>query len=334
MTEVLYQVKKLIFKRWQRKHWSSQLNYFPTKVAIETGNICNLDCPLCPTGNEKEKVKKGMLSFENYVNILDQLGPYAHHLDLFNWGEPLLNKDIVKMVKYAKDKFRHLKVIISSNLNILPDEMAEGLVLAGLDKMIVSADGATQETYVQYRVGGNLDTVLVNMNKLVQAKVKHEKTTPQIVWNFLVFKHNMHEVDLVKKRAAEMGVDVNVAGMRTDCAQEIYKPLEERMKEDAEWIPVGSEYNKYTPEELTHRETRCPKPWYTVTINWDGSVVPCGSVYDTQKYAYGNMLKEPFEKIWNNEKYREARLEIAGKPNAGLDVICRTCKKNGYPLYN
>jgi hypothetical protein len=62
--------------------------------------------------------------------------------------------------------------------------------------------------------------------------------------------------------------------------------------------------------------------------------VPCGSVYDTQKYAYGNMLKEPFEKIWNNEKYLEARREISGKPTQGLDIICRTCKKNGYPLYN
>lgn len=334
MPTLLYQVKKLIFKRWQRKHWSERLNYFPTKVAIETGNICNLDCPLCPTGNEKEKVKKGMLSFDNYVKILDQVGPYAHHLDLFNWGEPLLNKDIVKMVKYAKEKFPQLRVIISSNLNILPDEMAEGLILAGLDKMIVSADGATQEAYVQYRVGGNLETVVANMQKLVQAKVKHEKTKPQIVWNFLVFKHNMHEIDLVQERAKALGVEVNIAGMRTDCAQEIFKPLSERMNEDAEWIPEGSEYNKYTEDELSRRETMCPKPWYTVTINWDGNVVPCGSVYDTEKYSYGNMLKEPFEKIWNNEKYVEARREIAGKQTTGLDIICRTCKENGYPLYN
>jgi len=333
MVPITYQIKKLVYKRYQRKHLAERLSYLPTKVAIETGNICNLKCPLCPTGNEKEKVGKGLLSYTNFVRIIDQLGPTAHHLDLFNWGEPVLNKDLVRMIRYSKKRYRHLFITTSCNLNILPDEMAEGMVTAGLDKLVCSVDGVTQESYQKYRVGGVLSVVLENMKKLVRYKREHKKGRPQILWNFLVFSHNMHEVDEVRRLAAEIGVSVNIAGMRTDCGQEIYKTFDERMAEDSSWIPTGSEFNKYTSQRLAERVKICERPWYNVMVNWDGCVAPCGSIYDVQKHAYGNMLQEPFTKIWNNDKYRAARREIAGRPPSGPDTICRTCKKNGFPLY-
>ncbi|MBI4342071.1 MAG: radical SAM protein [Candidatus Omnitrophica bacterium] len=321
-------------KKMEMPRRAETLHYFPTKVTIETGNICNLRCPLCPTGTNETKVTKGLLTFERFKQIIHQLGPTMETLDFFDWGEPFLNKDLLQMVRYTTHRYPHVRVVVSSNLNIprFSEIGAEEVVRSGLGHLILSVDGATQAVYEKYRVGGRLEEVLRNIRWIVSAKRRLRSATPTMVWNFLVFRHNEHEVDQARAMARELQVGFTAGMMRTDCGEEIFLPMEERLKRDGDWVPENPRYSQYTHEQLSHRVQDCAKPWTTVAINWDGDVVPCGSVYDCKTYNYGNIFQQSFREIWNGERYRLARRALASRAT-GTHTVCETCKQNGFPLY-
>ena len=310
------------------------LHFFPTKITIETGNVCNLRCPLCPTGTSETKVPKGMLTLERFKHIIHQLGPTTETLDFFDWGEPFLNKDLLAMVRYAKERYRQIRIVISSNLNIphCSKEKVKEIVQSGLDHLIMSVDGATQSVYEQYRVGGNLSDVLRTMRWFAESKQALRMRAPTLVWNYLVFRHNEHEVEMARRMAAEIGVEFTASPMRTDCGEEIFLPMEERLKRDGMWIPENPIYSQYSHEALSRRINDCTKPWKTVAINWDGYVVPCGSIYDCRTYNYGNIFEQSFTDIWNGAPYRAARRALASR-QTGTGTVCETCKHNGFPLY-
>lgn len=322
-----------LVKHVELKRRADRLHHFPTKVTIETGNICNLRCPLCPTGTSETQVTKGFLTLENFKRIVDQIGPTAEVLDFFDWGEPFLNKDLLPMIRYAKSRYPHLKIIVSSNLNIprLTPQGAEEIVRSGLDRLILSIDGVTQEVYARYRVGGRVEQAFQTVRWLVEAKKKLGSETPALIWNYLVFRHNEHQVEAARAKAEEFGVEFSVGLMRTDCGEEIFLPLGERLKRDGEWVPENPTYSQYTPERLGDRKQACTRPWTTVAINWDGDVVPCGSVYDCKRYNYGNVFEENFAQIWNSEPYRQARRALSDRAE-GTQTVCETCKNNGFPL--
>lgn len=315
-----------------QKRYPGKLLYFPAKISIETGNICNLRCPLCPTNDEAEKqVPKGFMSFENFKIIFDKIRPFVKTLDLFNWGEPFLNKDIGKMVKYVKEQKPSVRIFIDSNLNAISDDNADLIVRYGLDVLKVSCDGATQRVYEQYRRGGKIEDVLANLRKILKKKKELGGDKPRIIWKYLVFSHNEGEVAAARALADEMGIGFEASGMRINCGKEIFEKVDDSVKRDSEWIPASDEYNNY--KDLTAGKKACEKPWRTLTIDWNGNVAPCGAIYDCGKYGFGNLLKDSFGKVWNGEKFVKARKIIAGKCGDDPGVICSICKANGYQFF-
>ena len=121
---------------------------FPPVVMIEPTNICNLKCPLCPSGNGTLKRARGYMDLETFKKIIDEIKDKSFMVVLWNQGESFLNKDFLEMIRYASQN--KLFTLVSTNANI--DFDAEQIVKTGLDSMIVSLDGATQETYNKYRV--------------------------------------------------------------------------------------------------------------------------------------------------------------------------------------
>ena len=150
----------------------SKVPSLPFILGIDTGNICNLKCPLCPTGLGDSGKNKGFLSFQHFKKIFDQLKESLLIVNLFNWGEPLLNKELIKIINYIKSEKKSVKVITSTNLNVEDNELLENLINSGIDKIIVSCDGASQETYGKYRVDGDFDLVVQNMRFLVEKNQK------------------------------------------------------------------------------------------------------------------------------------------------------------------
>ena len=297
---------------------------FPYWLTIDPTNFCTLKCPFCPTGQARGSRTKGMLSFENFKKIMDELGPYLLHIDFCNWGEPLLNKEIYEMIKYVKQYNVDTKV--DSNFNCFSEKDAEDMVLSGLDKLIVSIDGATQETYSRYRIGGDFNKVINNLKILIKKKKELAKFNPYICWQFLVFRHNEHEIEEVKKIGRDLGID-NVG-------------ITKAFIGNKDWIPLNDEYSHYRREEIKDDYTSehfkspekkfCNWPWEAIVLNPNGSVSPCCSVED-EKGDFGNISRQSFMEIWNNETYRVARRYIKDTKviQSRYSNVCIDCQHLG-----
>lgn len=307
----------------------TKLPYLPFILGIEPGNICNLQCPLCPTGAGDNETKKGFMEFELFKKIFDQLRDSLITVNLYNWGEPLLNKDIVRIINYIKGSKPSIFVTSSTNLNINNKNLLTDILKTDINELIVSCDGAGKDTYSKYRVGGDFDLVMGNLRFLCSEKSRLNSNTV-IIWNFLVFKHNENELSAARRMAAEIGVTLRIGLMRTSMKDEVLKPHQELIKKDLNWIPDNPEYSAYNKINLTTKKIikTCRKPWQEIAINWNGAVLPCCAVYG-DKFSFGDATLEPISKIWNNRFYVKARKEILGKRKLTC-TVCGMCRSNGF----
>lgn len=303
--------------------------YLPFVLNMEPGNICNLSCPLCPTGKRDGSLKKGFLSFNFFKKIFDQIGGKLKVVNLYSWGEPLLNAELGKIINYIKNKNKKIKVITSTNLNVEDKNILDELISSGIDEIIVSCDGASEEAYKRYRVGGDFGLVIENMKYLVDKK-KELNINAKIIWNFLVFKHNEHEVEKARQMAKQIGADFRAGLMRTSMKDEILKPHKDAIARDIEWIPDNPDYSAYDKERLLPKRIikSCLKPWQEITVNWNGEVFPCCAVYG-DNFSFADANKDPIIDIWNNRNFLQARKEILNKKEKPL-TVCGLCRDNGF----
>jgi radical SAM protein with 4Fe4S-binding SPASM domain len=307
----------------------TMLPYSPSILNIEPGNICNLHCPLCPTGANEPGLSKGYMDFGLFKSIIDEIGKGLVSINLYSWGEPLLNKNLVEMIEYAKKANSNVRITTSTNLNIADRALLKRLIASGIDEIIVSCDGACEDTYRKYRVGGHFELVIENMKYLVKAKNELGKNT-KIVWNFLVFKHNEHEVEKARQMAQQIGVDFRVGLMRTSMKDEILKPHKQAIEKDKEWIPDNPLYSAYDKEICLPKKNirTCRKPWQEISVNWDGKVFACCAIYE-EKYNFGNIKEDSLKGIWNNKMFQQARREIKDK-KIKPQTIYGICRDNGF----
>jgi MoaA/NifB/PqqE/SkfB family radical SAM enzyme len=149
----------------------------PHVLMIEPTNECNLHCPLCPTGAGKLKRPKGQMSLDLYQGILADLDGALSRVMLYNYGEPFLHPRLLDMIALAHQAEVHTHVS-TNGLLFLRSASADDLIASGLDYMRVSMDGATDDTYNVYRVGGNLEKVLEGVQLLQECKRKLNKRKP------------------------------------------------------------------------------------------------------------------------------------------------------------
>ena len=307
----------------------SKLASMPKMLNLDPTNHCDLKCPLCPTGLKDKTVERGSMKLEQFKPVIDRLGKYLQSINLYSWGEPLLHKSLTEMISHSA-KTHKIRTVTSVHLGNLSDDQVEGLVTSGLDKLIVSVDGATQEVYEIYRVGGNIEKVFTNMKRLIEAKKRHNSNL-NIVWNYLVMKQNEHQMDMARERAKEIGVEITFSVMRTNLKDDILEKVEDNIEKDAQWIPENPDFNPYdlAKKERKNPITFCKRPWMETFVNWNGDVFPCGCVVTESKYSMGNVFEKDFKDIWNGDKYVAARKELLDQPNE-LETICHLCKANGY----
>jgi MoaA/NifB/PqqE/SkfB family radical SAM enzyme len=310
--------KKINFKliEYQKKKKASIVFGYPYWLTIDPSSICNLGCVFCPTGQKRGTRPGKILSFDGFKKILDKLGPYLFHVDFCNWGEPLLNKELAKMISYAK-RF-NISTKVDTNLNVdLTDDEAKAIVNSGLDRLTVSIDGATHEVYEKYRRGGNLSKVLGNMRLLADKKIELGLQTPHIHWQFLVFKHNEHEIEEARRVYSKYGAD-SIGFTAPFCSPE--------------WTSTIKEYNMYNTEDknisFKKSDDVCEWPWDGITINSDASVSPCCSVEES-KYDFDNFLSKAFWRIWNGREYRTARKFIKDRVVPANGNRCTICTHIG-----
>ena len=274
----------------------------PYEWEIDTTNICQLKCPLCHTGKGTIHRDQGVMDFNLFTKVVDQIKDSCMWLTLYSWGEPFLNQRIHEYIEYAHDK--KIATIISSNLNKpLTPEMAEQVIRSGLDVMIVSLDGVTQDVYEVYRVTGHLDRVLANLHLLDEKKRELGSITPYIEWQFIVMRQNEHQLEEAKALSTELGVDSLVF-------KKVDFPHGENDQAEAErWLPrEHPEYLRNDPFDKPYSEDGqvCWRLWRSAVVNWDGGFAPCCYLTDKTQ-DFGDLNESSVNEVWNNAKYTTAR---------------------------
>jgi len=307
----------LVATKVQRSLGRHRVAGMPSKYFIDPVNLCNLRCPLCPTGRGVLARPSGRMPLADLQRIIDEIAPYAYRVELYNWGEPLLHPDIFDMICYVAQ--HRISVGLSSNLNHLDASMARQLVESGLAQIAVSIDGATQESYGAYRRRGSLDDALSNLRLLIETKRALCRSTPFVIWRVLVGKHNEHEVEKLRVMAHEVGADSFATGMLF-----IDTTDPEQVKQ---WLPQNLVYSAYAAK--LENQWKCHDLWESMVINWDGGVAPCCWLHDPQ-FDFGNVSQQTVRQTWNNPSYMSARRTIAARRKCADDVptICHRCRSH------
>lgn len=305
------------FSKWTKKphQWG-----LPISIAIEPTTSCNLRCPECPSGLRSFTRDTGMLEESFFQKTIEELHKDIFYLTFYFQGEPYLNPKFLEMVKYASEK--NIYTATSTNVHYLDDQNAKATVESGLDRLIISIDGTTQESYQSYRIGGDLQKVIEGTKNILKWKKELRSSTPYVIFQFVVFRQNEHEVEAVKKLGKQLGVDE----VRIKSAQ-IYD-----YENGNERIPTQEEFSRYKktqtgtylPPEGGKEHTSCWKMWNSCVITWDGKIVPCCFDKDA-KHQLGNLKETSFQDIWFNGSYTKFRTSLL-KSRKEID-ICKNCSE-------
>ncbi len=289
----------------------------PFFLSVEVSNYCNLHCPECPVGIRKiAKTEKASFDFSLYKNLIDELKPTLQQIILYFQGEPMLNKQLPQLIEYA----HKAKIFTSTSTNgqFLNKEYARLIVISGLDKLIISVDGTTQEVYETYRVGGNLEKTLDGIRHIVFWKNELNSLTPLVEIQFLVLKTNEHQMAEMKQLAKTLKVDRLTFKTAQLYDFEIGNNL----------LPTKNKYSRYKKMKdgkyviKGSQSNYCGRLWSGAVVNVHGDVLPC--CFDkASEHSFGNIHEYSFSACWQSKKafdFREKVLE-----NRKQFEMCRNC---------
>lgn len=290
----------------------------PFSLSIEPTTACNLGCPECPSGLKQFTRPTGKLDLNLHKKMLQELKRSVFYINYYFQGEPFLHPQFLELIKEAKKN--KIYTATSTNAHFIDQQKAEEIAKSGLDRLIVSIDGLTQETYENYRINGELNKVIQGTEFLIEAKKKLNSSTPHLIFQFLAVKPNEHEIPQVFELGKEMGIDE----VRIKSAQlydyENGNPL----------MPENEKYSRYKLQangtyKLKYKTgNHCWRMWSSSVLTWDGKIVPCCFDKDAQ-HVLGSIGDQTFKKTWNSEKYRSFRQAILSNRNE-ID-ICKNCSE-------
>jgi MoaA/NifB/PqqE/SkfB family radical SAM enzyme len=207
------------------------------------------------------------------------------------------------------------------NLNHVSDEVLEGVVKFKLRRMTCSIDGASQETYRLYRVRGNFDKVIGNIRKINQFKLLYCSEFPRLVWQFIVFGHNEHELPQARRMAQELGMEF-FAKLSWDDDLSPIRDKEAVRRETNTGAATRAEFKELYGRD--YKQSICHQLWDMPQINWDGKVLGCCRNFWGD--FGGNAFADGLIPSLNNEKIAHARRMVRGKAAAREDIPCTTCE--------
>ena len=326
------------------------VRHLPTFVSVEPANFCQLACPECPVGMNRNKSSNlqtfqssnknntqalpGVLSLSDYKQIISKISSYAHTLQLFWQGEPLLNPQLPEMIHIAREA--GLYTIVSTNAQALDRPMAQALVGAGLNRIIISMDGWTQQTYEQYRQGGSVDKVKAAIGYLSEAKQlstvhtaladrsrlsrdKNCQLSTIIELQCLYLRTNEAEWGTFRREYRKLGAD-----RLTMKTAQLYD-----YAEGSPFMPSDARFARYKWRAREGRyvlkrrlRNRCMRLWSGCVVDIHGNVFPC--CYDkNHQYPLGNLLRQSLADIFHGAPAQHFRETILSH-RASIPV-CTNC---------
>jgi MoaA/NifB/PqqE/SkfB family radical SAM enzyme len=294
----------------------------PRRIRLEASSFCQLRCPSCPTtsGAIHPAIGSGFLKFEDFCKLLES-APKLKRVEISNLGEVFLNPHLLRILEYAHKKGVTISIENGANLNHVKDEMLEGLVKYGVSAITCSIDGATPESYRKYRVRGDFNTVIRNVEKINSYKRRYRSHLPHLTWQFVIFGHNEHEIPLARDMARRLGM--------------VFRP---KLSWDGSFAPIRDENfvraqtgaRSVTREEYEKEHGHkylsgiCNQLWDDPQINWDGKVIGCCRNFWGD--FGGNAFTDGLMNSINNKKMNYARDMLRGLKPAREDIPCSTCE--------
>ncbi len=279
----------------------------PAYMKIEPTASCQLSCPGCAhrlLSLKRRRNSDTSLTVEQFESIVDSIGNSLLGISLSLRGEPLLNKDLPRWIAYANS--RRIATSFPTNLSMrLKPDYTEHLVTSGLDAIFVSLDGASKETYGEYRVGGNFQLILDNVKRIAEEKRKRGKVRPMVIWKFVIFDHNKHEVPTVRKIYRSLGFD----------GYELVRNFGSR-----KFKAARKEYQRQTRD----KKRNCYWAWHTATVRCDGEVTPCCR-HIKHDFDLGNVKQLSLSDIWTGAPYARLRRGFRFMDSGSMHPVCANC---------
>jgi len=283
----------------------------PAAVSFELTNNCNLICPECASGSGMMKRERGFMDTGLFEKTVTELRPYLYYMNLYFQGEPMMHPDFFTFLILSGE----IKTVVSTNGHFLSGENSEKLVLSPLYKLIVSLDGMDQKAYSEYRRNGDLARVMEGVRNISSARDRF-KSPMKLELQFLVNRHNEHQIREAGRFAGEMKAQLNLKSMQV---------INDR--DAGNWMPSNKEYARYEKGEGKYAirnsmPSGCLRLWLNPVITWDGKVLPCCFDKDAE-FIMGDLKKDSFRTIWNNSDYKNFRKRILSERKS--IEICRNC---------
>jgi radical SAM protein with 4Fe4S-binding SPASM domain len=277
---------------------------YPNRLYIESTNVCNLQCIMCPTGRGEMTRPRGYMDWNLFTRIVDEMAPHVSATTLHIWGEPLLHPKLPEMIAYCRE--HGLPAEISTNGVLLTEEMSRKLLAAGPSAIYIGLDGFTKETYEQIRRQADFDVSVANVRRFLQMKVDGGYKAPFVNLQIIEMGPTQEEIERFRQAWHVPGVDRVHIKAFDSWGNQIGDIAEMRADQPD------------VPEKRFH----CPNLWYHAHIYWDGTLVSCDRDFDARNNL-GN-VKDGVMRAWNGPRMRDLRRKhITGQ----LDDVpaCRNC---------
>lgn len=292
----------------------------PMTLMVEPSALCNLKCPLCPTGLGVTEREGYTLAAADFERALGWFRHTLHAITFWNYGEPFLNRELATMVAVATRN--RISSQISTNGHFLEKPMLDDLYDAGLTRLVISIDTPHAHLYERYRAGGDFETVERNIRHAVARKRARSAST-SIVAQYMLMRDS-EDIDAMIEHGRSLGVD-RVVVKTIGVGSAVPEPA------NREWalLPEQDEFNRYISRDDIRSKVqwdddlRCTYIWRRMVLNADGTCVPCcrdqlakfklGSVRDGRTLA----------SVWNSRPYRDYRRSI--RETQKREVMCQRC---------
>ena len=181
---------------------SQKAERLPVCVYLETTNRCNLLCTTCPR-TYAELEPPADMSWALFTSIVDQI-PHLERAVMHGVGEPMLVKNLPKMVRYLKDRGTY--VLFNTNGTVLNDRNGRALIDAGLDELRVSLDAANAESFLAIRGADFFNRILRNVRRFRELQVREGHERPRVSAWLTGLKETIADLPAFVRVAADIGV--------------------------------------------------------------------------------------------------------------------------------
>jgi len=273
----------------------------PDIVQIESTNICNAKCVFCP--RDEMHRRQGVMEMDLFTKIVDECAARGiTHVRVHNYGEPFLDRQLVEKVRYAKAKgIKEVGMI--SNGSLITEDIAQGMIDAGLDAINISVDAAGKDVFERTRLNLDYDTVVANIRSLARLRREAGRTHPKLILSFVRQNNSAEEQEFIREWS-QVADKIHITDLHN-------------------WAG--------TLNARSAVQFPCYRLWLTFTVLWDGRVSLCCADFDG-RHILGDLRTSTIEQVWNSPAYRAVRRQHL---ESGGPEICRSCDlpKKDSPLW-